>query len=218
MTGRSPVRLPEYRHTADGPSLFRRNPESRGRNPAETRQEPKEISEIPAWRDGCSLDPSIGEYCMNRRFKDVEHLVRLAALFVGGLLVFTVARAELVPEGFGKYGHYRAGALDDIRAKPINYAGQAACVDCHADIAVLRAQARHKAIACESCHGPLAKHAEDPGQLTPKRPDARPLCVRCHAAKTGKPKRYPSVDVQEHAGDENCLTCHKPHDPRISIS
>jgi hypothetical protein len=36
-----------------------------------------------------------------RRFKDVAHLVRLAALFMGGLLVFGIARAQLVPEGFG---------------------------------------------------------------------------------------------------------------------
>ncbi len=31
-----------------------------------------------------------------KRFKDVEHLVRLAALFLGGVLVFSIARAELV--------------------------------------------------------------------------------------------------------------------------
>jgi predicted CXXCH cytochrome family protein len=150
-----------------------------------------------------------------KRFKDVEHLLRLAALFLVGLLVFGVARAQLVPAGFGKYGHYRAGALDDVRKTPLQYAGQQTCVECHGDIADLRAKARHRAIACESCHGPLGKHAADPGEMTPKRPDARPLCVRCHSANTGRPKRYPSVVVNDHAGDENCLTCHKPHDPRI---
>ena len=150
-----------------------------------------------------------------KRFKDAEHLLRLAALFVIGLLVFGVARAELVPAGFGKYGHYRAGAIDDIRAKPISYAGQSACVDCHSDIAQLRAQARHKNISCESCHGPLAKHADAPDALVPKLPDARPLCIHCHAANTGKPKQYPTVNIKDHAGDESCLTCHKPHDPRI---
>jgi predicted CXXCH cytochrome family protein len=150
-----------------------------------------------------------------KRFKDFEHLLRLAALFVAGLLVFSVARAQFVPAGFGKYGHYRAGALDDVRNTPMQYAGQQTCAECHPDIVNLRAAARHRNIACESCHGPLAKHATDPGELTPKRPDARPLCVRCHAANTGRPQRYPSVVIKEHAGDENCLTCHKPHDPRI---
>ena len=100
-------------------------------------------------------------------------------------------------------------------ALPIAYAGQKACADCHADIVQTRALARHKAIACESSHGPLAKHADGTDETKPVRPDGKTLCARCHAAKTGKPKRYPTVDIKEHAGDENCLTCHKPHDPRI---
>lgn len=152
---------------------------------------------------------------MKGRFKDAEHLLRLAALFAAGLLVFSIARAEFVPAGFGKYGHYRAGAVDDIRAKTPNYAGQTACADCHVDIVQLRSQARHRGISCESCHGPLAKHANAPDELKPKLPEARPLCVHCHAANTGKPKQYPTVNIKEHAGDESCLTCHKPHDPRI---
>ncbi|HJZ77558.1 MAG TPA: cytochrome c3 family protein [Vicinamibacterales bacterium] len=151
-----------------------------------------------------------------KRFKDVDHLVRLAVLFAAGLLVFSVARAALVPKGFGTLGHYRPGAIDDVRARLIAYAGQKACADCHADVVDLRAAARHRGIACESCHGPLAKHAADPGEMTPKRPEARPLCVHCHAANTGKSKRYPVVDVKDHAGDESCITCHKPHNPRLS--
>ena len=151
-----------------------------------------------------------------KRFKDVAHLVRLAVLFAAGLLVFSVARAALVPADFGTLGHYRAGAIDDVRAKVPEYAGQQACADCHTDVVELRAQARHKAIGCESCHGPLAKHAADPGQVKPQRPEARPLCVHCHAANTGKSRRYPIVDVKEHAGDESCITCHTPHNPKIS--
>lgn len=149
-------------------------------------------------------------------FKDIEHLLRLAALFAAGVLVFGVARAEFVPATFGTLGHYRAKAIDDVRVKPIAYAGQAACADCHADIVELRAKARHRNIACESCHGPLAKHAADPGDVTPKLPVATPLCTHCHAANTGKTKRYPTIDIKDHAGSENCITCHKPHDPRIS--
>src|SRR5262245_51215646 len=102
-----------------------------------------------------------------KRFRDVEHLLRLSGLFLLGLLVFTVARAEFVPAGFGTLGHYRAGAIDDVRAKTPEYAGQKACAECHVDVVDFRAKARHKAIGCESCHGPLARHAEDPGQMTP---------------------------------------------------
>jgi hypothetical protein len=149
-------------------------------------------------------------------FKDAEHLLRLAALFLAGLLVFAVARAQFVPATFGTLGHYRAAAIDDVRATPIAHAGQAACAECHADVVETRAQARHQAIACESCHGPLARHAADPAAMTPPRPDARPLCVHCHAANTGKTRRYPTVDVKEHAGDENCASCHTPHNPKAS--
>ena len=152
-----------------------------------------------------------------KRFKDIEHLVRLAALFAAGVLVFGIARAELVPASFGTLGHYRASAVDDARAKPIVHVGQAACAECHTDVVDLRAKARHKAIACESCHGPLAGHASGTVEAKPKLPVATPLCVHCHAANTGKPKRYPTVDIKEHAGSETCVTCHKPHDPRIQL-
>lgn len=148
------------------------------------------------------------------RFKDVEHLFRLAAVFVFGILVFAIARAEMVPDDFGLLGHYRAGAVDDAAARQPKYAGQAACADCHSDVVELRAAARHKAVSCESCHGPLGAHAAGDGP-PPVKPDAQALCVRCHAAKTGKPERYPRVDIADHAGDEKCISCHKPHDPRI---
>jgi hypothetical protein len=150
-----------------------------------------------------------------KRFKDVEHLVRLAALFIGGLLVFAIARAQFVPATFGELGHYRASAVVEARAKAPVYAGQQACADCHTDVVETRGKARHKAIACESCHGPLAAHASGSSDDTPKKPEATPLCTRCHAANTGKSKRYPIVDIKEHAGGESCVTCHTPHDPRI---
>jgi len=149
------------------------------------------------------------------QFRDVEHLIRLVAIFVFGTLLFVVAKAQMTPKDFGRDGHYRPAAVDEIRARPVAYAGQKACVECHVDIAETRALARHKSVACESCHGPLARHADGTDEIKPTRPDGKTLCARCHAAKTGKPKRYPTVDIKEHAGDENCLTCHKPHDPRI---
>jgi hypothetical protein len=149
------------------------------------------------------------------QFKDLEHLFRLAAIFVAGLLVFAVARAELVPEDFGRLGHYRASAIDEIRARPIVHAGQKACAECHGDVIEARLPSRHKALSCEACHGALARHAAGDDTFTFGKPDAQPLCIRCHATKTGKPERYPRVDVKDHAGDEACTSCHKPHDPRI---
>lgn len=151
---------------------------------------------------------------MKFSFKDAEHLVRLAAIFFIGGALFVAVRAQMVPEDFGKYGHYRAGAITDAAAKELRHAGAAACADCHADVVTARETSRHKAIGCESCHGPLAKHAS--GEVAkPARPEGRELCVRCHAARTGKPKRYPTVPVKEHAGENTCVSCHTPHNPRL---
>ena len=99
---------------------------------------------------------------MKQSFRDVEHLVRLGLLFAGGLLVFAILRATMVPDDFGRYGHFRAGSIDAARALPVSYAGRGRCTECHEDTATAMAPARHRAIGCEACHGPLVKHADDP--------------------------------------------------------
>lgn len=152
---------------------------------------------------------------MKFSFSDAEHLIRLAAIFLVGAVLFVVVRAQMVPDDFGTLGHYRASAIDDARRQAPVHAGQAACADCHADVVTVRTAARHAAISCESCHGPLASHAS--GEVAkPPRPDGREGCVRCHAARTGKPRQYPTVVVKDHAGDETCVTCHTPHNPKVS--
>ena len=151
---------------------------------------------------------------MKHSFKDVEHLVRLAAIFAFAGLMFVVARAALVPDDFGKYGHYRAGAVDEMRMRPIKYAGQAACADCHADVLEARAPAKHVKLSCETCHGPLAAHVDDQEPKVAK-VDVQPLCIRCHAGNTGKPKQFPTVVLADHSPDEPCANCHKPHNPKI---
>lgn len=147
------------------------------------------------------------------RFKDVEHLIRLAALFVAGLLLFVVARAALVPKDFGKYGHYRAGAIDDAAARPLSYAGRARCAECHDDVVISQAAAGHKNLGCETCHGALLKHADDP-EVGVAKADGQMLCLRCHAANTGKPAHQPTVVAKDHSDEDSCVSCHKPHDPR----
>lgn len=146
-------------------------------------------------------------------FGHKEHLVRVAALFLAGTGAFFVLRALFVPEGFGRYGHYRAGALDENRARPVAYAGRAACVECHSDVPEAAKGGRHEAIRCEACHGPLAGHAGDPGEHPAVRPDSKVICARCHAANVARPAGFPQVDVAEHAGEEACTTCHPAHQP-----
>jgi predicted CXXCH cytochrome family protein len=150
---------------------------------------------------------------MGERFGHSGHLLRVAALFAAGVGSFLVLRALLVPEGFGTYGHYRAAAIEDNRARPVAFAGREACVECHSDVPEAASGGKHAAVRCESCHGPLAGHAADPLEKKAVRPDPRVLCARCHEANVARPARFPQVDVAGHAADEACTTCHGAHSP-----
>src|SRR5947209_7321884 len=110
--------------------------------------------------------------------RESGHLVRLVLLVVVLVVVFFVIRRAVVPPSFGRYGHYRAAALDDISARPISFAGRETCEACHDDIAQLKRQARHARLGCEACHGALAAHAEDPSGSKATKPDTLALCIR----------------------------------------
>jgi len=150
--------------------------------------------------------------------RNAGHLFRLAAVFAAMFIVFLLVRALLVPKGFGRYGHYRAEALAEIAAKPINYAGHQACENCHSDVVEVKSQGKHKGVKCESCHGPLARHVDDPASVQPAKLEATSLCPRCHTANAAKPKKFPQVAPEDHSGGVPCDTCHKPHTPAIETA
>jgi hypothetical protein len=147
--------------------------------------------------------------------RDKEHLVRMAALFVVGIATFVVLQVTLVPAGFGRYGHYRAGALDDNASRPLHFAGRAACEECHTDIVEARKGGKHEHVGCEACHGPLALHASAQTDVKPVRPDGRTTCLKCHVANVAKPAGFPQIVVAEHSESGACIECHKPHSPAI---
>jgi hypothetical protein len=150
---------------------------------------------------------------MRDLLRDAEHLFRLAGVFLALLVVFLIARAVLVPKGFGVYGHYRAGALDEVRAREISYAGRHACLDCHEDVATAKKAAKHAGLGCEACHGPQQAHVADPSTVVPQKPDAKTLCLVCHLENLAKPRDFPQINPKDHAGDDNCIKCHNPHAP-----
>ena len=129
--------------------------------------------------------------------------------------VFVVLRAAVVPKSFGEYGHYRGNAIAETAARPIAFAGHDACEACHTDVVEKKKQGRHVVISCEACHGPLARHADDPASVTPPKLDTAVLCARCHEANSAKPKTFPQVVTADHAGGIACDTCHQPHKPKI---
>jgi hypothetical protein len=143
------------------------------------------------------------------------HLIRLAAVFAVAVAAFLVLRWMLVPADYGRYGAYRAGAITLNQARPISYAGQVACVECHSDVADTRKGNAHEKIGCESCHGPNAKHAANPENAATK-PDPRATCAVCHTPNPAKPVGFKTVDFNDHAGpDVACTECHKAHAPRF---
>ncbi len=152
---------------------------------------------------------------MKRLFRDSAHLIRPAVVLLAALGLFMAIRAAVIPKGFGQYGHYRPGALEQARAKPISYAGQDTCLMCHEDQGKARAAGRHAHVACEACHGPQAKHANDPGSLKPTLPDVANLCRRCHEKDAAKPAGFPQVATAEHSGGAGCNSCHQPHNPHL---
>ena len=152
---------------------------------------------------------------MRRYLRDSGHLIRPALVLLAGVVAFLIIRAAVVPKDFGKYGHYRAGALDMIGARPISYAGRAECGLCHDLESKVHNGGKHAGVACEACHGPLAKHADDPVANVPKLPDVANLCRRCHEKDAAKPKGFPQVDTVAHSQGMLCDVCHQPHSPHL---
>ena len=149
------------------------------------------------------------------RFKDAEHLLRLALVFAVGAIVFVVLRAILVPKSFGEYGHYRGDAIAQIASQPVKFAGHQTCEGCHADEAGMKSKGVHVSVNCEACHGALASHADDPTGVAPAKLDTAILCVRCHEVNGARPKTFPQITAKNHNAGLPCETCHQPHSPKI---
>jgi hypothetical protein len=150
------------------------------------------------------------------RFHDYEHVLRMAGLFAVGIVVFLAWRSWMVPDDFGVYGHFRAGAITDAANQTPRFAGQAVCIGCHDEVQQVRLTGHHANVRCEACHGPLGAHASGDTDVAPVRPSSRAVCLTCHTARTGMPKAFPSIVVKEHSESGPCTECHAAHAPQIS--
>jgi predicted CXXCH cytochrome family protein len=153
---------------------------------------------------------------MKRVLRESGHLVRPAVALLAAVVLFILLRRAVVPPSFGQYGHYRGAALEENRIREAKYAGRAVCELCHDPQLVVLQGGRHAKISCEACHGPQPRHvaAADPALLKPARPEAAPLCRRCHESDSAKPKFLPQVVTAEHYGNADCSSCHQPHRPK----
>ena len=144
-----------------------------------------------------------------------QQIISLCVLFSIAVTGFLIARKSFVPPTFGLYGHYRAKAVDEIKAKGTKYAGSEACIECHDVIYNLKAKSYHKNVACEVCHGPAQQHAQDPTEVKPEIPRDRSKCTICHDYNPARPTGFPQIIASQHNPGKFCTSCHQAHNPML---
>ncbi|NIO29882.1 MAG: hypothetical protein GTO29_15165 [Candidatus Latescibacteria bacterium] len=143
-----------------------------------------------------------------------QQLKSLFVLFLVLISLFFLLRHFFTPDTFGKYGHYRAAAIDSIMSQPLRYAGAQLCMECHDDIYALKIESYHRDVSCEGCHGPAIAHTEDPSEFVPPAPRERGYCPLCHEYNPSRPTGFPQIDLTSHNPPKPCIDCHDPHDPK----
>lgn len=143
-----------------------------------------------------------------------EQVKRLSILGIILVAFFLMIRSLLIPSDFGKFGHYRASAVEEIATLPMQYAGQMACAECHEEKVKIKGKGYHKNVACEICHGPAAAHTRDPGSVKLTAPRGRGYCPICHEYLPSRPTGFPQIVSNAHNPMKPCISCHNPHDPK----
>lgn len=116
-------------------------------------------------------------------------------------------------------------AIAPVALPQEEYAGSEACQICHEDIFEGFQKSRHATLdvdakrgwegrACESCHGPGAKHLEsmeagdvlNPGKIEPMRADES--CLECHL---NEPTHIGRIRGSHARNQVSCVACHSVH-------
>jgi hypothetical protein len=141
-------------------------------------------------------------------------IFRLFASFVVFVGIFILIQQSLIPDSFGKYGHYRANAIEDNKISTSYYKGEEACTSCHQDLFDLKDSDLHAEVSCESCHTPKIDAFTDCEIMPPIVEGTDEFCAVCHATNPGRIKKgVPQLDFKEHEPDKKCIECHNPHAP-----
>jgi hypothetical protein len=144
----------------------------------------------------------------------IPEQVKRLGVVIGVLIAVTVlGRFVLVPRELVARDLHVAATVARETAHPIKFAGVVACAQCHEDILAKKAKSFHKNVACEVCHGPSAKHADDPGTVKPPAPRDRKFCPVCHTYDPARPTGFPQINPATHNPTDPCIKCHEPHDP-----
>jgi cytochrome c553 len=164
-----------------------------------------------------------------------RHILLLVLLIVACGVAALAAKRFFTVDSFYQYGHYRGKSVADIASDKPKYKGTAYCQPCHAQRfaewskGVHNSAERGNVVKCEVCHGPAgwrddlgmfvnaSTGPDHPGKLKLVIPDdTRRLCTLCHERMAGRPQQQPQIVVADHAGTQQCITCHDPHSPKIA--
>lgn len=157
--------------------------------------------------------------------KDIQHLIRAGILALLVIIGFTIVRNLMVPESFGKFGHYRADAAEEEMDREPVYQGSDVCQNCHGAKHKEWKSGEHKTVNCEDCHGTANMHVVKPvvksGAKTIFVDHSNAMCIRCHLVLPAQPhdvdeSPHPQIDVKKHMKGKRCLECHKPHYPNLT--
>lgn len=142
-----------------------------------------------------------------------EQVRRLGVLIGAVVVVVLVGRFVLIPRSLVAADLHQQNAIAREIARPVKLAGTTTCMGCHEDIGGKKQKGWHKNLACEGCHAPAAKHAEDPSAAKPEINRERKGCPVCHAYDPSRPTGFPQINPTAHNPLVACVKCHDPHDP-----
>jgi hypothetical protein len=141
-------------------------------------------------------------------------IFRLFFSFVVFISIFILIRRFVIPDSYGKYGHYRANSIEDNKIRTTYFKGEKKCTECHQQVYDLKASDVHNRIHCESCHSPRIAASIDCKVKPPVVKGTIQFCGQCHSINLGRlEKGAPQLNFKEHYDKQNCIECHNPHAP-----
>ena len=155
------------------------------------------------------------------------HLIRLTLVLAAFFIVAGVVGWWATPASWNYDidNWYRRDAMIDNAVQPLIYGGNESCVECHEPADKQLRKYKHRALACESCHGALADHVRVGKRFAAAVVDkSRWQCENCHAEQINRPPDFPQFsktgdigkEVKKHKrldAETLCLKCHNAHDP-----
>lgn len=149
-------------------------------------------------------------------------IFRLLLSFIVFVGIFMVIQDYLTPESFGKYGHYRANAIDDNKLPIPQFKGEEKCASCHEAIYDLKSETiefdneeyiLHSTLKCETCHTPKIDANTECKVMPPTLESTRKMCAQCHSYQVSRKNKIKMIDLSDHNPEKNCIECHNPHKP-----